>query len=787
VTIKLVNTTPGDVADPLAPGDAIQFGVKSSALSIVPGTLHAELGMTSVKHNGLLPDVDPALTALEATVGLASPELASPVTGQASGTISGGSLVLTKVGNGARDASIYSIKIPIRQNASVMAYMKLRKKTSWQSLNPAWCSLSNMKGAYVGLEYGPANTGLYAFFRDNGANGSIVIGGPQAGPTQVRPSQTELTSLDPNVANQGWKLLADNDTLEIWIYVNLFSNPYTVEVWSKRSTDVSPQVLATLPLGSLGTFPVVAGLSQNFRTGPDNHATLFFGNSGLDGDVLQIDDWAIYPDYRELIDEGEARHNATLLMQPDAPVVFDASEGEKLESLNLGRWIQIPDSGAVVATRWKYQPGRPSRPIYTTLKGEGHYAGLQKLEPRLEALQDGAMFEAFLAGESSHPVGSGTGMGIGIEDGTKSWKLLFIEDPTIRTVGILKDTSLAGSVSGYYTIPGLDYTSLKLVRLVIDRRRSEISVYAENMDTPALTLPLSSVVPPSTMGGRMVAGFLTNMGVTGDLNIARLNYLARYLAWEGRDNFLPDSGSVNAGVRFTYSASGDGGASPGIVSISGGVLSIVKNSYNENGSYRFFTRAADISEQKGLLVDFRVGIPSYSDIGGVPNDILTDCGAGLRFYFGNKLLRLGFFDCGLFGKKIGIIPGSGSANDIIDQSDLGRAFSASHDWTQMTSYRLIVRAYKSIEVWTGPLDGEPQIVIPWRNDTDGFDLPLDGTTPSMQFGHFDGLTSSNSKWVYLRWGISNGYEVSVRPSFPDGRPSYLFNGKVFSLIDVGES
>jgi hypothetical protein len=151
---------------------------------------------------------------------------------------------------------------------------------------------------------------------------------------------------------------------------------------------------------------------------------------------------------------------------------------------------------------------------------------------------------------------------------------------------------------------------------------------------------------------------------------------------------------------------------------------------------------------------------------------------------------LAFFDCGIGGRKIGVVPGSGSESDILNQTPLGIKFSSEVDWTVLNQYRVVVQAFQSIRVWAGSFMAEPLITIPWRNATDGFDLPLDVTTPGVAFGHFNHFTlpsSSTTKWKFFRWGHSNGYEVAVGQKFSSGVPSYAFGGKAFILSEFNES
>jgi hypothetical protein len=789
VSLKLVNTAPGDESSPMKPGQAVFLGLRSTTLGVDLGSLVSHIGLSSVQQGPVSPEQDPHLTAIQAAVLLETPERIRPIVGQASRTFPGTGMLITKNSNNGGEQSVFEVKVPVRPGATVLAHFKLRIKNAWQLFQPSWCYLTNMTGLYLGLEHGTFNTAAYVFLRKNAGVGSVVYGGPQQTANSARPAQTELA--------YDWTTVGDNGLLEVFILFNTYSNPFQIEIWAKKPADPAPVVIAQIPYLTLGTFPTPVTHAENARPTTDDHATIFFGMPGLSGDQLQIDDWTLYPDYRFIVGTGQARTNANVVIRPDLPVIYRA-DANLLPTESLpSRWfpystVSSPPGVTPDAPSLYYQPGRRTKAtaVRVPKTTKGGVISFYRNEPRLGQVQDGAMIEAFISGNGFR-VGECFGAGLCIDDGAKKYKVMMVENASGRSYAISKDQlTEADTRQGYYlpTTPTgdlnqIDFHSPKLIRLVVDRRRGVVDLYSVDERTPILTVPLASIFPISAGENKIEFGHLTVLPTIGYMDVQFLNYLSTYIAWEGRDGLMPDDAGLDAGARFTPTVTDTGGSS----SISNGVLTIFKKSINTSLSKRFYKINQSFDIVRGIQVDFAAKVLTYNAASGEQFGANSPVGAGVTLYLGTKRLQIDFFDCGIYGRRIGVIPGSGSLADILNQTPLGKKYSAPVDWTLDNYYRVVVRPYESISIYTGSVAGDPALVLPWIDDTTGFDLPLDITTPGLAFGHFNELTSTTMNWSYIRWGLSHGYDVSISHLYPDGYPSYLFSGKELVLSDFNEA
>lgn len=787
-SLLLVNTEPGDDVRPAVPGEPARMSLRTIGgdTDVLPGDTQAFMGLTHVLNQGFLPENDTNLSNLGVVTSLRTSEHRQPINAIVPRSLSGTSIVFTKSDNSDNDEGIYELQFPIQTGASILGYFKFRTNTAWTLFNPDWLNLTNATGMYFGLEHGTFNTGVFAFLRKfSTGHGSLVVGGPLQTFNAARPGQTEFSAFD-------WLALPNNTVVEVWIYYNStgypppFSPPYVpvVEIWTRRQgVDAVPVIQAQVATSTFGHFQPPSSNFSNYRNGPSTNAVLYFGNVGRTGDVLQLDDWALYPDFRFAVSEGEALPTCERIFVPDVPSQYFAEKGALPQDASPNDWIPVSDSGFLVpATSFIFQPGRKSVPQsvrLTKILVQG--SAFQRREPRLEDQLDGAMIEAFMSGIQTGLASDSFAAGLSIEDGDFVYSAVLLQTATQLSIGIAKNP-LGTAVADFYTpvdsssnLLEIDWTSLKLIRLTVDRRRGKVSLMVD--ENRVLEIPLSGTFPPSSVGyGRMIFGHLYQMATTGELDVSKLTYMNRFKAWEVIDQLLPNNPLAAPG--FDLAVNGMGSVAFDASPPNATQVQINKPDFGISGTHCYFNLPESVFETKGIQVDFKAKVLAYTDVTGNLFKSLTWTGAGLQIWLGTKRLHLGFFDAGTNGRVIGIIPGSGSASDIINQTTLGRSFSAPADWTNDVYVRLVMHAYNSIQVWVGNVVMEPLITIPWRGDLGGFDLPADLSPSSVAFGHFDEMSSSKTAWKFIRYGVSTGYDMSVNLDYPNGLQPYLFGGKV---------
>lgn len=788
MALRLVNTVPGTLPDSFRLGQPVQLGLKDTTGSVRIGSLRVSSGSSGIGYDRHLPQSSPILKKLEAEVSYVTNEHRQPYGDLVPTSVVGGNIVFTKTTNDDYEKSVYEIKVPINTAASILGYVKFKTDSAWTRFSPDWVNKTDVVGPYFSLEHGTFNTAVAGFLRDDGASGSLVLGGPLSAFSSTRPGQTETASL-------GWASLPDGSSFEMWFFFNTngYPAPYSpanvplVEVWVRRGVDTVPVLFKTVPLSSLGSFPSNGFVNFRTRQGDTDYAIFSFGLCGRSGDVLEIEDWRLFPDYRLAVNEGMGLPSIDYKVLPDSLVTYRASSGLLPTELDPGPWFPATDGSFIRPSASLYfPPGQHTSPYALSFDKRNTYAGaFYKLEPRLESGVDGAFVEAFMYGTQTNRVGDTFGSGLSIDDGTNLYRVVTLETATFRTLGISKN-NFDFTETGYYKpATPVDWASPHLVRLCVDKVRDTVSLIVD--EETVLELSTSDTFPATEgQGARVMFGDLVAVNSRGFTRFTEVSYSPRYEAWEIADQKYPD----DAPYAWTLT----GPAAPTAAStvwLEGTVpnatsLVIDKEDPSKVGSAIRYVKTDDFAEFKGFFVDFETAFNYYADSTGhgFGSEAMID--TGIDVFLGTKVLKFRFFECGIRGKYIGIVPGSGDEFDIINQTALGRQFSAPLDWTGRIRFRIVFRAYDSIQVWTGTTLQPPAITIPWRNVQDRFDLPLDATPPSINFGHLGDHTVSEIRWYHLRYGISNGYEVSVRHQYEGHPPDYLFGGPVLVRSEFDE-
>jgi hypothetical protein len=779
LSILLVNTTPGDYPQPLVPGGPLSFGLRCDAQAVDFTSIQARLGYSNLAHvGGTLPEGNSKLPH----VAYESPERWKPVMYELERAILGNTI---SIGSGSdptkAQRGVYEVAVPVAGMASVMASVTLQVSSAWSKGLHFWNSMDQLVPVYLGLEYGPLNTGLFVALRDDGAGGSVVAGGPLQAFSQARGGQVEL----PGV---GW-----GAATQITVFLLFDLEKLQASVWTQTNSQAAPTKHPPISTQSLGTFKKLSTGFSQWRDGPSQTLRLFFGSDSFPLDSVVITDFAIYPDFRQAVVGGLAGVDHGVSVSPESPHTYRADLGVLPSDPRLpSRW-RPADATEPLGEKFYFQPGRPSSPLYVALtKGMvAKQVALQRMEPRLLGTASGFSVEAWMGGLLNAPAITDVGMGFYVEDGVHRYQVVMLDNQVVRTFGILKDAGAPLDIdAGYWTprdlggnIIDYDYRGLRYVRLAMDRGRNRLELFLDDVDVPVLSIDTATnVLPPSNPNsGTVTVGHVDYTAMSGEFRLGLLNYLADFQSWEA-------GGGAPTALGWGYDLHAG--------TVVPGAPFIVKKTQADSLSH--FTKvwkAHPFSAKRGFQVDFRARVADYQDNAGnlnVPN-IWT--GAGVSVFLGNLdtlannfcRVHVGFFDCGVFGRKIGIIPGNGTVEDILRQTPLGASHSADAAWGEMATYRLVYVPFSRMEVWSSNYLQRPIITVPWDPEIVGFHLEEDvpETTPSVAFGFFNQDALGSSEWEYVRFGSSYGYDVQLTQA-PSEDMSTIFDGRSFLHLSAGE-
>jgi hypothetical protein len=756
VPLSLANTTPA--SELLTPGSPYQFSVKATGNNATLGSLSVKMGISRLLHGSTFPEDDQNLLKY-GEVKYTSPEGTLPYTGECVRSLSSGGVVLRKQTDDTADLGVYEYKVPVSPGMSSLAYFKVRK-TRWVLDERPWVSYSPVTGLRLGVKTGLQRTSCDLFLWDDGADGALLVTGPINGPSRSH----EVDYAFP------WKTVPDGGFLEFWVHLDLDANSPEFEVWGSLN-GAAPYHVATVPTASMSLGQ--AAVEDSF--------TAYFGNGGFAGDVVEIMDWGVYPDFRNAARFADATPNHSIFILPDGPVTYRATTGKTPNETVPSRWTPIGDTHP----SFGYATGRKVVPQAVVIdkylmSGDDKVAytgkvGFERQEPVLRTGK-GFMMEALMSGFAKVVDIENFGAGIAINDGKYSYRSVFYKTATRNTIAVQTNEDATSLVAQRDPGKEIDWEEMKLVRLAVDKDYGTVRMWVD--DEIMVDATTGNGFPKSSKTS-FEFGHIADAMSQGQVSVAFVNYVTNYQSYEAGSGSDPSSAANPMTQRKVENGNNI---------LSNGVFEIQKKAIHSRGSkYEYFT-SLPINVSTGVLLDFRACVPIFWDPKGTPMAAAAYTGAGVALHLGSKVFKLGFYNCGVHGKYLGVLPGSGAHKDIVEQTALGRKFSAPADWTKMENYRVVIRAYDRIEIWVGKTTNLPAIVIPWLNDTEGFDLPTEapGQESGLSFGHEYDLSASYSRWEWLRWGRSTGYDLAVSQGYPNGVRSDQYGGKMLALVDMTE-
>jgi hypothetical protein len=693
----------------------------------------------------------------------------------------------------AQAAGVFEISTHIENYyLPVMSSVTFRLSDSWLTggETPYWASTTGVLPIYAGLEFGIKDTGIFAYLRDDGADGSMVVGGPFRGQRAPRANQMELPLAK-------WKECAFNNGLYTIFFAidpeTLLAKVWKQAVWGVDNEigDTAPvQIGPPIPIDSLGTFPPDTARG---RTGATEQLVSYFGN-GSSTRSVSIVDFAIYRFFSPAVIFGIPYNRHSVRQSPDLPLVYRSSDGVLPTGATLGRWL--PGGATAPDTKFWFQPGRKTSPLYTEITKVGTGTSyITREETRLSRAADfhlrGFSVETWMGGDATTGY-SDKGFGFQVTDGTYRYRVTALDVDGTPTYGIERTGSTPSDAITYFIprvgaadvtaptyagtpVKELPYTGLRLIRMTYNRDTEEMSLFVEDPDEPVLIVPRSVSVafpyPESTDPGSITIGHFLGEVSSSALNLDASSILPDYASWEKRFG-TPD----DVEAPYTFIAEGQGRYTAPNSEGSSLVWDNYTGTYvpetppttphHPIGAVHIWRRNDEFVYYRGFQVDFKAVITSPV----TPN---SWTGVGVTVFMGNeespssyfKKVHVGFFDCGISGRKVGVVT-SDNMEDIIKQTYRGRRYSATWDWgrsdTEQRNLRLLYRPFMSIEVWDSTLlKGAPLITIPWSEFVAETDV--DNNDPGIAFGIFNSGpdTLVVSEWDYVRWGIAAGEEISI--------------------------
>ena len=642
------------------------------------------------------------------------------------GTVSTSSgLSITKGYDTEDEAGIYRVHFPCDANSTALALVRFRvSPDAWRASGRRWSQSDGILPPFLALRHDGLGGRVCAYLRQSGGSYGATLEGLL--PDQI-PGQRVMAPPYPGSPSS------------VTLALRVSGETGTVELFGS---------IDDLPLqGPLVTTSMESLVGSSTASG--DGVSLFFGNCGVANTSVVVEEWGLYPDFPNWVQGGMSAPSVTLQRLPDSPCVYDPKGGYTPEEYPVHPWRPVGST----LTSLHPSIGNPALSEAFDLKRTVYPAYLFRAEARV-GFSSGSLLEAAIKIPGA-PAG--------------------VRGPILRIADAVRQYDVGidiGQGEAHLTLAGQEvsfspdaYTDL---RMCLDPRDHRVHLLVNGVH--ALSAPDSDFPPRSGDPGFYV-GFLQE-GTPATLRIRHLEYLTDYHAWEGSGGQMPNSSEL---LRIYGS---DEYLENGSL-----VLDKGQTGYGLTGGYRV---DALMQPWDGLWAEFSVQAEyaaNHRDASG-----RLDTGIGFFVDLPGQSLRLGLFSCGLGGRRIGVVPGSGSPSDILDLTALGRAFSTPADWRKEQVVRVEYRGGDSIKIWVNSLrTSDPQISIPFNPAAGRFDLPqtlIAQDRVGISFGYSLSDIVARTRWRFFRWGLSKGFDFSLSRKYPQGFSPYLFGGKFLLLPSI---
>lgn len=613
------------------------------------------------------------------------------------------------------------LEAPAASDAKIMAEFVLKMNSA--DISPDG---NNFTGVLFGFFIGDGGL-MVKFFDNGGGTRWIEVFDADQNSTQRvdHPSATYIANYDWSTIESTYKILWDPQE-DVMMLLLSSGDPLTTD-----------QILIT---GSVSDFPTIP--ADQIR---DNQPIAFFGHGYSDPTSISYWKKAAFYNLTTLgvlggVYQGE--HEGLLKTDNITSYLPEATPGRSDVP-----WILLPDSFDDIDGQENILEQRLLMERSNTLASFGYYRH-EPVVADLPVVLDFKMSGSVWDQESGLQA---SGMEVYVDDGTYACRIGFLFDLLTRSVGILGqlDPKLLGSYAG----SEVDWTEELMYRVVYDPGGPSklYLVTDEGEDVVGLAyLFISSrtlaELPASSMPGPGV-GFIHN-GTLGEakaiMNLSYLRYFTGARIYFGSD--LPAS---------PWSQSGTGTAEV----VSGSELQMESTSDSDQLRYTRTETSHDLSSVIGITVDCRVAVDEYI-VGTETNPLRENTGVGVIVDDGTHSLILTFAEAGPEIGKIVYIA-TGDLDSTLFKIRSGRSdvedIWSQIDWSYPRTYRLEKTLGGRLRLY---IDESVDPVIDF--DVNQFSYPdTDGSGQWISFGCLLDSHKNTSRWEFLHYGLSAGYDVKI--------------------------
>lgn len=591
----------------------------------------------------------------------------------------------------------------------------------------AYVTYSDWTGVMLGLIYGPAQSGVFLFFRDDGTK-RITLAGPSADGVGTRPVEVTV--------DFDWS--ADVYTYRIIWDAAVYRQKVTVLAEDSFGVDT---LVGELAISSLNQFlaSVSLGIYDVSKVGR------IVGIVGTDGptigDTIDVYDFAVSRYGKSLMTGGSPTGEANLLLNSSAAVFMDGStESAKALFLEEG-------TGTIQRTR------ENELEMSTTLSP----LALRREEPDLDR-REWVMFGTFFGGEDIFREGSfDSGFHFTVRDGQREFSLVVNFDFVDRYMEFGADRI------------DRDWTEETRFIIVASATDATARLFLDDDESPESTQTYGALVWPEVTANELVVG--SEVVTTGTLTVGYLWLLTNGMYYETLQATLPEA------QGWSRSSSGS----------TRELTTRLEVDATEVGAYDIYSFASlGYGDESGATAYFKVQILQWTDSIGTTSPPAKEFGPVAAVVVGGTAVQV-FFVQSLEGASFVYLPNvEGDVVDVLAQNETGKRISAPVDLSVAHVFTLRVDPRSGIQLYMD-YGKVPVIEKPWINrELVLRSLPTNlGASEVAAFGSLGEFAGVKAQFAFVRVSEGIGYDLNITQHLTDAElEDHIYGSSAEVFIDV---
>jgi len=607
-----------------------------------------------------------------------------------------------------------------------------------------YVTFSGFTGVLMGFVYWPESTGVFLFFVDDGTK-KVTVAGPAEDGVGTR-SVSETAVFDWSAEAYTYSVLWDPTPYRRKVMVFATDSSGDETLLAEIDMDTLPQFLTSVRMGRLYA-----------EDSPSTKVTMVLGGDFPDqGNYIDVYGFTAFTFGRVLVVGGAPTGASSLNIEPTESVLAVGADG-------LSEWSEEGSSGSSEQTEATTKITASASPYWFTRE-----------EPDLQA-GEWMLIGKVAGGDSTHAGYYYTGMGVMVEDGTRAFKLHFLDDFSRNTIGIEESDAADDDVLEGYKVPSedVDWEATFDFTLLGMSGRDELKLFVDDDVTAVVEHTYTAPGYPASTAEGVTFGFLESGDFSGDFYLAHLWVFPNCIFYNAAEATYPES----QGWSRDYSA----GASR---SLSGGQLELDSDSAGEHDIYYIEDSTYDATS--GAAAIFRAEVAAWTDASGSSSPPRSEFGPIAAVRTTTVAAQVFFVQAAGGETYVYLSQQSSDVSDVLAQNEAGRALSAEIDLSEAHSFILDVKPYQYIRLYID-YDPEPAIEVLWASSSEGLrSLPTNmPATAVVAVGSLGEDTGVQVTFDFFRASIGTGYDLRVQLDVAEAElQDNVYGADVDLFIDV---